>query len=309
VIDAARVAEAPNRLHVDAECRPVYDDGRVQVWHRDARALPLADASVHLVITSPPYNCRASYDVYDDWLPWDQYWHDLIEPSLRECFRVLAPGGRLAINLANVIRQDVSSEATERPRHHRWRWKPPGAKGEPWSVMVAPRLWKTLEQIGFLPREQLTWIKAVNPEDVVTSTAWGSWCSASNPVLRAVAESVFIASKLTHRRSPGQSDLTSEEFKAWTRNVWNIPAGNAERDLDHPCKFPLELPRRLIKLYSYVGDVVLDPFCGSGVTLRAAMDLDRRAIGIDISRRYCAMSANRCRQQLLFAPRPTLPVS
>jgi len=166
--------------------------------------------------------------------------------------------------------------------------------------MVAPRLWATLEQIGFLPREQLTWIKALNPEDVVTSTAWGSWCSASNPVLRAVAEPVFIASKLTHRRSPGVSDLTSEEFKAWTRNVWTIPAETAERDLDHPCKFPTELPRRLIKLYSYVGDLVLDPFCGSGTTLRTAKDLGRRAVGVDVSRRYCAMSADRCRQQLLF---------
>lgn len=93
----------------------------------------------------------------------------------------------------------------------------------------------------------------------MTSTAWGSWCSASNPVLRAVAEPVFIASKSTHTLGPGVSDLTSDEFKAWTRHGWTIPVRHAERDLDHPCKFPPELPRRLIKLYSYVGDVVLDP--------------------------------------------------
>src|SRR5262249_49885837 len=99
----------------------------------------------------------------------------------------------------------------------------------------------------------------------------------------------------------GVSDLTSDEFKAWTRNVWNIPAGNGERDLDHPCKLPAELPLRLIKLYSYVRDVVLDSFCGSGTTLRVAKDLARSAIGVDISRRYCAISADRCHQQLLFA--------
>jgi DNA modification methylase len=279
----------------------VYDDRCVQVWNGDSRALPLADGTVHLVLTSPPYNCRVAYDGYDDWLPWDEYWHDLIEPSMRECFRVLAPGGRLAVNLANVVRQDVSSDPRQPRRRPSWRWKPAGANGLPWSAMVAPRLWSTLEQIGFLPREQLTWIKTLDPEDVVTSTAWGSWRSASNPVLRAVAEPVFIASKVTHTRSPGVSDLTSAEFKAWTRNVWNIPVGNAERELDHPCKFPPELPRRLIKLYSYVGDVVLDPFCGSGTTLRVAKDLARRAIGVEISRRYCAMSADRCRQQLLFA--------
>ena len=110
--------------------------------------------------------------------------------------------GQSAVNLANVLRQDVTSQPTELLRQPRGRWKPPGVNGQPWSVMVAPRLWATLEQIGFLPREQLTWTKALNPEDVATSTAWGSWCSASNPVLRAVAEPVFIASKLTHRRSP-----------------------------------------------------------------------------------------------------------
>ena len=300
MIDVARSAESSS-LRIDSHCRPVYDDGPVQVWNGDARALPLPDGSVHLVVTSPPYNCRVAYEGYDDWLPWDEYWHDLIEPSMRECFRVLAPGGRLAVNLANVVRQDVSSDLSQLRRQPGWRWKPAGANGQPWSVMVAPRLWAMLEQIGFLPREQLTWIKALNPEDIVTSTAWGSWRSASNPVLRAVAEPVFIASKVTHTRSPGVSDLTSAEFKAWTRNIWNIPVGNADRDLDHPCKFPPELPRRLIKLYSYVGDVVLDPFCGSGTTLRVAKDLARLAIGVEISPRYCAMSADRCRQQLLFA--------
>lgn len=299
MVDVVRATKVPERLRIERQRGPFYDDGFVQVWHGDARALPLPDGSVQLVITSPPHNCRVAYDGYDDWLPWDQYWYELIEPSMRECFRVLAPGGRLAVNLANVVRQDVSSERTQFPRRPTRRWKPAGANGEAWSVMLAPRVWSALEQIGFLPREQLTWIKTLDPKDVVTSSAWGSWRSARNPVLRAVAEPVFIASKVTHARGPGVSDLTSNEFKAWTRNVWNIPV-SAERGLDHPCMFPAELPRRLIKLYSYVGELVVDPFCGSGTTLRVAKDLGRWAIGVDISRRYCAMSANRCRQQLLF---------
>jgi len=295
------------KTNLGLECvQPMYDDGDVRLWNADARSLPLADESVQLVVTSPPFNCRIAYDGYDDWLPWNEYWHGLIEPSMRECFRVLAPGGRLALNLANVVRQDVSSLRTESPRRSSKRWKPPGANGQPWSVMVAPRLWTMLEQIGFLPREQLMWAKASNPEDIVTSTAWGSWCSASNPVLRAVAEPVFIASKVTHSRAPGRSDLTPEEFKAWTRNVWTIPPAHVESLFDHPCKFPPELPRRLIKLYSYVGDVVLDPFCGSGTTLRVAKDLARRSIGVELSSRYCAMAADRCRQQLLFSAEPML---
>lgn len=89
-----------------------------------ARALPLPDGSVNLAITSPPYNCRAAYDGYNDWLPWE----------------------RLPLQ--------------QRPY---CRWRSPGANGQPWSAMVAPPLWATLEQIGFLPREQLTWIKALKP--------------------------------------------------------------------------------------------------------------------------------------------------
>lgn len=278
----------------------------------DARQLPFEDESVQLIVTSPPYNARVNYDSYEDWLPWEEYWHGLIEPSLRECYRVLAHGGRLCLNFANVIRADVqdyrysssrrgdSERRRELKRRADGKWKPPGAGGEPWAVILSPRLWALLEEIGFLPREQLTWIKANTPEDVAPSTAWGSWCSPSNPVLRAVAEPVFIASKGTHARPAGISDLTPSEFKAWTRNAWMITAGHHEQYMPHPAKFPPELPRRLIKLYSYVGDTVLDPFCGSGTTLKAAKDLHRKAIGVDISAKYAALSANRCRQIGMF---------
>jgi site-specific DNA-methyltransferase (adenine-specific) len=165
--------------------------------------------------------------------------------------------------------------------------------------MLAPRLWALLAEIGFLEREQLTWVKADNPEDISSSTAWGSWCSATNPVLRAVAEPVFIASKGTHTRPAGESDLTAEEFKAWTRNAWHIGTGHHDQYLDHPAMFPLELPRRLIKLYTFVGDLVVDPFAGAGTSLRAAKDLRRRAVGVEQSERYCRLAAARCAQDLL----------
>src|SRR5260370_26335692 len=104
--------------------------------------------------------------------------------------------------------------------------------------MFAPRIWEFFEEIGLLPREQLTWVKAAKPEDIATSTAWGSWRSASNPVLRAVAEPVFIASKLTHRRSPGMSDLTSDEFMAWTRNGLEHPSGKPRARSASPVQVP-----------------------------------------------------------------------
>jgi modification methylase len=273
----------------------------VSIWQGDARELPVDDQSVQLVVTSPPYNARVAYDNYDDWLPWEEYWHGLIEPALRECYRVLVHGGRIAINIANVVRQDVP-DGRKRMKvriNGGFKWKPAGSGGNAWSVIVAPRIWNVLEDIGFLPREQLTWVKALDPADIATSTAWGSWRSASNPVLRAVAEPVFIASKGTHARPPGESDLTAEEFKAWTRNAWNITAGHADQYMGHPAMFPLELPRRLIKLYSYVGDVVLDPFMGSGTTLRAAKNLGRHALGVEQSERYCRLAAARCAQSVM----------
>jgi len=93
-----------------SDATPFYADDTVTIYQGDARMLPMPDASVHLICTSPPYNCRVGYDGFDDWLPWNDYWHGLIDPSLRECYRVLVHGGRIAINLANVVRQNVPTE-------------------------------------------------------------------------------------------------------------------------------------------------------------------------------------------------------
>lgn len=291
---------------------------RALIVRGDARHLPLRDESAHLIVTSPPYNARINYDGYEDWLPWDDYWHGLIEPALRECFRVLVHGGRLCLNMANVVRSNApnvqviqdgwrpgkNGGKVKRPVTYRAlngrKWSPAGSNGEAWAKIVSPRLWSLLEDLGFLPREQLTWVKGDDPADTTkTSTAWGTWCSAQNPVLRAVAEPIFIASKGTHAREAGISDLTTAEFKAWTRNTWSISTAGEPMAGLHPAFFPLELPRRLIKLYSYVGDVILDPFAGSGTTLRAALNTGRRAVGVELSERYAALSWARCSQQIL----------
>lgn len=291
----------------------------VLICQGDARQLPLADESVHMIVTSPPYNAGLPYDSYDDWLPWQEYWDELVTPAIHECYRVLTVGGRLCLNFANVLRADIQpmrltssrcrrvKTVSERARRN-GRLQIPGANGEAWSVMVAPLIWSLLKDIGFLPREQITWVKADNPADRGThSTAWGTWCSAQNPVLRAVSEPIFVADKVTHSREPGLSDLTPVEFKAWTRNTWSICTDAEQSHSKHPATFPLELPRRLIKLYSYVGDVVLDPFAGSGTTVLAAKVTGRVGIGVELSERYCRLARNRTAQDVLF-PSPMLTV-
>lgn len=286
---------------------------KAQVLRADARHLPIRDESVHLIVTSPPYNAGIRYDGFDDWSPFEDWWYGLIEPAVRECFRVLASGGRLCLNLPNVVRTDskpmrVSSGASrttrraigERVRKTRsgntWR-----VSAGDWPIMLAQHVWPLLEDVGFLPREQLTWLKATHEQDITTnSTAWGTYQSAQNPVLRATVEPVFIASKGSYSREPGRSDLTGDEFKAWTRNAWAIPSPRLLEQGGHPAPFPRELPRRLIKLYSYVGDVVLDPFVGSGTTIRADRDAGRHGIGLDLSARYCRLAAGRASQSNLF---------
>jgi DNA modification methylase len=317
---------------------PAYQDDLVTLYCGDARDLSMLESdSAGMVICSPPYNARMRYDGYNDWLDWDSYWGGLIVPFLHESMRVLVPGGRLCVNFANVIRKNVPEGKSDNPpdweyKGH-WRWTPPGAKGEDWAALVDEHFFTTVRQIdGALPRERLTWVKGseavwrrrilqmlfdhkitieqaeefldegeVGGDITTKSTAWGSWLSASNPVLRATAEPIYIVDKLTHTRPKGESDITSDEFKAWTRNTWFVPVRNIVTGKNaNPAQFPPEIPRRLMKLYGYTSDLVVDPFAGECTTLVAAKRLGRRSVGIDIGPNQCKRGANRCSQDLLF---------
>ena len=292
----------------------VYSDNLTSIFCGDAREIPLENNSVGQIITSPPYNARMHYEGYDDWLPWTEYWEGLIEPSLRECYRVLVHGGRIGFNIANVVRSDVQdyrwSSSRKRnlsqrkilTRQDGRKWSPPGSNGEPWAEFIDKHIWFLAKTIGFLPRERITWVKGDMPEEIVTtSNAWGTFCSAANPVLRAIAEPIYILDKGTHTRPPGTTTITKQEFMSWSRNTWFVPVrGLVTEKHANPCQFPLEIPRRLMKFYGYTEDLVLDPFMGEGTTLVAAKRLGRKSVGIELGEKQCARAADRVSQDVMF---------
>jgi modification methylase len=220
----------------------------------------LPDNCVALMVTSPPYNVGKDYD--ED-LDLDEYL-GLLDRVFTETYRVIEPGGRVAVNVANLGRKPYL------PLNH----------------FVAG----LLADIGFLLRGEIVWQKA---KAAGGSTAWGSWQSAKNPTLRDIHEYVVVASKGTFRRiREGKDTIGKEAFLGATVSVWDILPESARR-VGHPAPFPLELPERLIQLYTFEDDLVLDPFLGSGTTAIAAARTARHYIGYEIDEGYAALAERR----------------
>jgi len=224
----------------------------------------LPDCSVHLMVTSPPYNVGKEYD--ED-LTLEEY-RAFLRRVMAEVFRVLVPGGRACVNVANLGRRPYL------PLH---------------AFIIQDML-----ELGFLMRGEIIWDKAASASP---STAWGSWCSPQNPTLRDTHEYILVFSKQTlGRANPAgrRATIRREEFLEFTRSVWRFPAQQAHR-VGHPAPFPVELPRRLIELYTFEGEVVLDPFMGSGTTALAALATGRIFVGYEIEPQYVRLAEERIR--------------
>lgn len=226
----------------------------------DMRELP--DASVHLMVTSPPYNAGKEYDKD---LDLDQFL-GMLRKVWNETLRVLVPGGRACINVANLGRKPYL------PLH---------------AFIIADIL-----SLGFLMRGEIIWDKASSAGG---STAWGSWRSATNPTLRDVHEYILIFCKDNFGRpNPNGKRFSIERdpFLENTKSVWSFPTVSAKK-IGHPAPFPRELPQRLIELYTFPGDVVLDPFMGSGTTALAALASGRTYVGYEREKKYVKLAEKR----------------
>ncbi len=222
----------------------------------------LPENSVHLMVTSPPYNVGKEYDAD---LTLEEHL-GMLRRIWSEVQRVLVPGGRACINIANLGRRPYI------PLH---------------AFII-----KDMLELGYLMRGEIIWNKAASAS---ASTAWGSWRSAANPTLRDVHEYVLVFSKGSYRRqNPVGREATvgRDEFLELSKSVWSFPAEPA-RKIGHPAPFPVELPRRLIQLYTFEGEVVLDPFMGSGQTALAALSTGRHYIGYEIDPTYVELAKKR----------------
>jgi site-specific DNA-methyltransferase (adenine-specific) len=225
----------------------------------------LPDSSVHLMVTSPPYNVGKDYD---ENLTLDEYLAFLCR-VWSETYRVLVPGGRACINVANLGRKPYI----------------------PLHLYIA----RDMINLGFLMRGEIIWDKATSAS---SSTAWGSWQSASNPTLRDTHEYILVFSKGNFRRQKmdGREDtITKEQFLEYTKSVWAFTAESAKK-IGHPAPFPVELPYRCIQLYTYSNEVVLDPFMGSGQTALAALKSGRCFVGYEVNEEYTALAEKRIHQ-------------
>ena len=258
--------DQPREKEVEYVENLIEDDVLNRIFtHTSEDMAELPDNSIHLMVTSPPYNVGKEYD-QDLSLP---EYKDMLGRVWEEVLRVLVTGGRACINVANLGRKPY--------------------------IPLHATIIETMQALGFLMRGEIIWNKAASSS---ASTAWGSWLSASNPTLRDVHEYILVFSKDTYRRNPPEkreNTIDKEQFLEYTKSVWTFPAVSAKK-IGHPAPFPEELPARLIQLFSFAGEIILDPFMGSGQTAIAALNNGRNFVGYEIDPNYVRLAKTRVSQ-------------
>lgn len=224
----------------------------------------IKENSIDLIVTSPPYNVDIKYNSNDDKLTYSEYLK-FSELWMSNCYKWMKSDGRFCLNV-------------------------PLDKNKGGHQSVGADITNIAKKIGFSYHSTIIW----NEGNISRRTAWGSWKSASAPYVIAPVEFIIILYKNVWKKTSGSgvSDISKDEFMSWTNGLWTF-SGESKKRIGHPAPFPIELPNRCIKLFSFVDDLILDPFLGSGTSVIAALKNNRRAIGIDIDETYCKLALKR----------------
>lgn len=264
----------PNRISSAIKCNPrplnvekkaiFFETGKIKILNEDILLTEnIKPSSIDLIVTSPPYNLDIKYGSNDDKLSYEEYLN-FTKEWMGRCFEFAKDDGRFCLNI-------------------------PLDKNKNGQQSVCADITSIAKRIGWHYHSTIIW----NEGNISRRTAWGSWLSASAPYVIAPVEVIVVFyKKFWKKQSPGKSDITKEEFMGWTNGVWTFN-GESKKRIGHPAPFPIELPRRCIKLFSYTSDTVLDPFLGSGSTLLACMAEKRKGIGVDIDKQYCVLAKGR----------------
>lgn len=252
----------PSKIEINIEDKEFPKEIENTIINSSAESMKeIPDNCLHLMITSPPYNVSKEYDnnlSLNDYL-------NLLKNVFTETYRVLVNGGRACINIANIGRKPY--------------------------IPLSDYISKMMIDIGFNMRGEIIWNKGAGSG---VSMAWGSWQSASNPVLRDTHEYILIFSKGSYTRNGRgkKNTITKKQFMEWTKSIWTFNPESAKK-IGHPAPFPEELPFRLIQLYSFKNDIILDPFIGSGTSGLVALKCNRKYIGYEINKDYITLAKER----------------
>lgn len=242
-----------------------YTTNNIKIYHDDILTTDFVDPdSVDLIVTSPPYNVGVAYSNHDDAMSYADYL-SFTYRWLSRCYTMVKSDGRFCLNI-------------------------PLDKNKGGQQSVCADITTIAKQVGWKYHSTIIW----NEQNISRRTAWGSWLSATSPFVIAPVEVIVVFYKKCWKKTSGskESDISKGEFIEWTNGVWTF-RGESKRKIGHPAPFPIELPKRCIKLFSFVGDLVLDPFLGSGSTLVACCLTHRSGIGVEIDSGYCELAKQR----------------
>jgi len=262
-VQSGMEASTGDKLYFKTDSIRIYNDDFLKTSSIEGN-------NIDLVITSPPYNVDVKYENYQDDIPYNEYLV-FTKKWLTKCFDVVKDDGRLCLNI-------------------------PLDKNKGGQQSVCADITTIAKEVGWKYHATIIW----NEQNISRRTAWGSWLSASAPFVIAPVEVIVVLYKKKWEKTrKGTSDITRDEFIEWTNAVWNF-SGESRNKIGHPSPFPVELPKRCIKLFSFVGDAVLDPFLGSGTTLIACLESKRVGIGVEIDKNYCELAVRRLKEHGIF---------